>query len=85
MTQAVAVFLVWTCLFALVSSTYALAVKDYPEDWTFMVKNQLARVSIYIATLLAAGISLWEVSHSYLGVGGSQLMGGALGGGSPYP
>jgi hypothetical protein len=69
MAQVVSMFLVWTCLFALVSSTYALATKDYPNDWTVMAKNQMVRVVIYIATLLAAGISLWEISHSYLGMG----------------
>ena len=65
-----AVLLTWTCLFALLSSIYALSEQSYPDDITSVTTNRLIRVLLYVSTLLASAISLWEVYRNYFGAGG---------------
>ena len=72
--QISVILLVWTCIFSLLSSIYALSEQTYPDDVTSVTANRLARVIVYVLTLLASAISLWEAYRNYFSGGGAGMI-----------
>ena len=70
-------FSLWTALIALLLSVFALADNRWPDeiDKVTFGKRPIA-VSLYVLTIVASSVSLWESWKS---------MGGGGGGGGGYP
>jgi hypothetical protein len=68
------ILLLWVCIYSLADTIWALSRDSYPEDITSLAKRRTFQTFIYIFNVLAAAISLWEVSRSYFGNDGGMVV-----------
>lgn len=72
MASLMLIMSVWTCVYALLSSILTIADDNYPPTLLKLVgRSHTLAVIVYVLTLIAAAISLWEAWKATVGSVGS--------------